>query len=242
MTPSMTIGARLRWDVIQRFVRTIDPTSVLEIGPGVGAVAARWCQQYSYAAVELDPASRDACQQAISATDVRVAATLDEIGERKFDLVAAFEVLEHIDDDIAALAQWRGHLVDGGHILLSVPAGPDRFGPTDRAVGHHRRYDRESINTVLAEAGFDSVTVRYNGVGLGHAVKWLSDRLVQRRDPATDATIEERTGRSGRFLQPQGRVHATINAMVATPFTFLQRGFERGSIGTGLVAMAQRRE
>jgi len=242
MTPSMTIGARLRWDAIQRFVRTIQPISVLEIGPGVGAVAVRWCRQYSYAAVEPDPASRIACQQAISATDVRVVASLNEIGERKFDLVAAFEVLEHIEDDIAALVQWRRHLGGGGHILLSVPAGPDRLGPSDRAVGHHRRYDRESITTALDRAGFDSVDIRYNGVGLGHAVKWMSDRIVQRRDPAADATIEERTGLSGRFLQPTSHAHASINALVATPFALLQRGFERGSIGTGLVAMAQRRE
>ncbi len=240
MMPSMTIGARLRWGAIERFAREVAPKSVLEIGPGVGAVAARWCHRYSYAAVELDPTSRAACQRAVAESNVVVAASLDELAGRRVDLVAAFEVLEHIDDDVGALSEWREHLVTGGHVLLSVPAGPSSFGPTDRAVGHHRRYDRDTVSGALRLAGFHSVRIRYYGLGLGHAVKLISDRMVERRDPAADATIEERTGLSGRFLQPSSRAHAALNAVVSTPFSILQRPFENGSVGTGLVALARR--
>ena len=62
-----------------------------------------------------------------------------------FDLVCAFEVLEHIEDDVAALREWGAKVRPGGYVMISSPAFPDRFGPFDHFAGHFRRYDRQQF-------------------------------------------------------------------------------------------------
>ncbi|MEL7157397.1 MAG: methyltransferase domain-containing protein, partial [Actinomycetota bacterium] len=58
------------------------------------------------------------------------------MGDTRFDYVMAFEVLEHITDDRAALEEWLRRLRPGGRVLFSVPAHQRKYGDADRAVGH----------------------------------------------------------------------------------------------------------
>ncbi|MBU1092078.1 class I SAM-dependent methyltransferase, partial [Patescibacteria group bacterium] len=58
-----------------------------------------------------------------------------------FDLVTAFDVLEHVTDDAKVLQEWKRVLHSGGRLFLSVPAYQGLFGPHDRALGHLRRYN-----------------------------------------------------------------------------------------------------
>jgi hypothetical protein len=79
----------------------------------------------------------------------------------------AFNVLEHIPDDVAAL-QAMGSLVQpGGAIVLVVPAFPSAMAQFDRAIGHQRRYTRASLGTALRDAGLEIEQLRYvNPIGL----------------------------------------------------------------------------
>lgn len=74
-----------------------------------------------------------------------------------FDLVCAFGMLEHMENDHAALLTWRNRAREGGWILLSLPAHQHRFDPHDRLVGHFRRYDRGGMNELLAASGVEPV-------------------------------------------------------------------------------------
>jgi SAM-dependent methyltransferase len=96
-----------------------------------------------------------------------------------FDSVICFNVLEHIADDVDALAVFRSHLAPGGHLLLLVPAHPFLFGAIDRTVHHERRYKREPLRRLLEQVGFAVPTIKYvNPLG---AVGWLaSGRLLGR--------------------------------------------------------------
>lgn len=89
---------------------------------------------------------------------------------------AAGEVLEHVADDRAAAAEIARVLRPGGAFTATVPAGPERYGALDRAVGHVRRYDRSGIERVLRDAGF-SVD---RSIGLGVPFGRLYDRIAQR--------------------------------------------------------------
>ncbi len=55
------------------------------------------------------------------------------------DLVVAFDVLEHILDDAAALREVERVLRPGGCLLVTVPADMDLWSAHDEAVGHVRR-------------------------------------------------------------------------------------------------------
>ena len=128
--------------------------------------------------------------------DGRVVEQLPLDGEDAFDLVCAFEVLEHIEDDLGALEQWRGRLKPDGWILLSVPAHAAQFGPSDEHAGHFRRYERAELTERLEKAGFRVVSLRSYGVGLGVGAPAHSQRHgpARCREPhARRADLGERT-------------------------------------------------
>lgn len=71
-----------------------------------------------------------------------------------FDLVCLFDVLEHIDDDLAALRSVRSLLKPGGHAFLTVPAHMKLWSYFDELSCHRRRYERAELCRSLEEAGF----------------------------------------------------------------------------------------
>jgi SAM-dependent methyltransferase len=75
------------------------------------------------------------------------------LGDRRYDLIAMLDVLEHLDDDLAVLQALRPHLAAGGRMLLTVPAYQWLWGPHDVLAHHRRRYTRRSLVAVLEQAG-----------------------------------------------------------------------------------------
>ena len=76
------------------------------------------------------------------------------------DLLVAFDVLEHIDDERAAMAEFRRVLRPGGLMFVAVPADMRLWSAHDEAVGHVRRYDRASLSEVVTGAGFEVLEIK----------------------------------------------------------------------------------
>jgi SAM-dependent methyltransferase len=72
-----------------------------------------------------------------------------------FDLVTAFDVVEHMDDDLAGLKEMRRVLRPGGRALLFVPAFMFLWGLQDDVSHHRRRYRLPELRRVLEQAGFE---------------------------------------------------------------------------------------
>jgi hypothetical protein len=62
-----------------------------------------------------------------------------------FDTALYIDVLEHITDDVAEIAAVAKHIRSSGHIIVLSPAHQLLYSPFDRAIGHHRRYNRASL-------------------------------------------------------------------------------------------------
>ena len=79
----------------------------------------------------------------------------------EFDLVTAFDVLEHLSDEARSLGEWGRVLSTGGLLLISVPAYQSLFGPHDRALEHLRRYDLPQLKKILQNNDFTIVFASY---------------------------------------------------------------------------------
>ncbi|MBF0686339.1 MAG: class I SAM-dependent methyltransferase [Cellulomonas sp.] len=234
-------NAWLRWDVVQRRLRGGEGR-LLEIGCGRGAFGARLASQFQYTAVEPDPVAWEHAAATVGevAPDARV--VLGDVsslgGEGGFDVVCAFEVLEHIEDDHAVLESWLSCLRPGGMLLLSMPAGSSRMGPWDEAVGHFRRYDPEALEEQLTRHGLVDIEVTCYGTPLGYVTEAVRNSVARtRRVVEEGATTAERTARSNRLLQPGPGLVAVATQVGTWPFCMLQRAFP--GRGTGLVVSAR---
>jgi len=79
----------------------------------------------------------------------------------EFDLVTAFDVLEHLKDEKRVLGEWGRVLCPGGLLFISVPAHQGLFGPHDRALGHFRRYNLRQLTKLLQTNGFHIIFSSY---------------------------------------------------------------------------------
>jgi SAM-dependent methyltransferase len=134
--------------------------SLLEVGCGTGFVLAaleRACPALALTGAEpfaagLEVARRRVHRAALVQLDVR-----DLAYDGEFDVVATFDVLEHLDDDAAALAALRRGVRPGGGLLVTVPQHPALWSWVDEAAGHRRRYTRDGLVHAVRGAGFEPV-------------------------------------------------------------------------------------
>jgi SAM-dependent methyltransferase len=217
---------------------------VLELGCGQGGFGARLAQRYRYVGVEPDAVSCTVARARVEAAggggEVRQGDESVVAADELFDLVVAFEVIEHIEDDAGALAAWASHLRPGGWLLLSTPAWQKRFGPADEMVGHFRRYDPPVLRSRLAGAGLTEVELVHFGAPLGYVLEAGRNAVGKRRlaSPESSASMAERSEASGRTLQPSTSWTATAARLGTLPFRKLQNAFP--GTGPGLVARARK--
>ncbi len=81
--------------------------------------------------------------------------------EGPFDLVGAFDVIEHVQQDKESLAALYQITKPGGYALFTVPAFPFLWSQHDVVNHHHRRYVLPQFETLLREAGFDIRLISY---------------------------------------------------------------------------------
>jgi len=81
-----------------------------------------------------------------------------------FDLVTAFDVVEHMDDDLACLREMRRVLRPGGRVLLFVPTFMFLWGVQDDVSNHRRRYRLPQLGRVLEQAGFEIERTTYANI------------------------------------------------------------------------------
>lgn len=126
-------------------------------------------------------------------------------GDGSFDVVTSLDVIEHLDDDVVGLREYRRVLAPGGRVIVAVPAYRWAWSDHDVALGHRRRYTKRSLRLAVATAGFTVERVTYF-----HS--WLvPPALVLRRTPAgrlLKGPAEEASFVGPRVNRALGRISA----------------------------------
>lgn len=138
--------------------------------------------------------------------------------EADFDVVGAFDVLEHIPEDEAALAEMRRALRPGGGLILTVPQHPGMWSGADEAAGHVRRYTRRELRRKVEAAGFDPIAATGFVSLLFPAM--AAARLTGGRRRAADplAGLTPPRPLNAAFAAAMGLERALIRAGVRFPF------------------------
>jgi SAM-dependent methyltransferase len=159
-------------------VSSLAPRSggVLDFGAGSGQFAVPMAR-LGFDVTALEPDER--LRGRIGAAGVRTVASPAELADDSLAYVYTLNVLEHIEDDVAALRQLRAKLASGGRVVIYVPAFPLLYTSMDAKVGHIRRYTRRTLMAVVRAAEFAIERVAYvDSLGFFAALvfKALGDR------------------------------------------------------------------
>lgn len=231
-----------------RLLDDLQPARFFEVGFGAGdmmiALAERGLQGYG---IELADDVVEAFRRRIEGRGLSDTLRVEQgdllrlTDEPAFDLAIAFEVLEHLQDDLGALAALRRLLKPRGHFLMSVPAQMRQWGPSDVWAGHVRRYEREELYKKLEDAGF--IVERFLSLGFPLLRMTRGFRnMFYRNDVERDETMEERTMSSGVKRPPIGRLLRFVIPAFSWVDYQLQRPFLNSDMGESYFVLARRED
>lgn len=136
-------------DYLKRYGNVPTGARILEIGCGTGHNLPMLAAFGAVDAIEIDPAARAIASERLGKpVGAAPLPELPGVARGAYDLVAVLDVVEHIEDDVAALAAMKALLKPGGKILIAVPAHQWMWSAHDVVNHHHRRYskaDRKSV-------------------------------------------------------------------------------------------------
>lgn len=241
----------MRRSRIVEFVRELPPGRLLEAGPGAGTLLLEFAKRgFECEALELSNEARSLAGRVIAASGqpVRIHERAQDGWQGAFDYMFAFEVLEHIEDDVGALASWRSWLRPGGTLLLSVPARMKLWSSRDEWAGHFRRYEREQLLQLLKVSGFEVVSFECYGFPLTSVTDAINAKLCRKRIlRRQDAQQDERrmnSDRSGIDRRIELRVYPLLKSwpgrLAMRMAITLQRLFLERDWGSGYVLRARK--
>jgi SAM-dependent methyltransferase len=141
---------RIIADLIRREAQLSANAQILEIGCGTGHNLSMLARFGHVEGLELDDEARALSEKRLGRKVM--SSPLPElagVAERHYDLIGAFDVIEHIDDDRAALASIATKLKPGGMFMMTVPAHQWMWSAHDVVNHHKRRYSKRSLRALI---------------------------------------------------------------------------------------------
>ena len=243
----------LRRAAILDWLKGYAPGTVLEVGCGPGALLHELARRgFDGVGVELSPGSRRVAEQLVGGLkEIQIRDRLPTQGQGTFDYLFSFEVLEHIEDDIAALREWLEYLRPGGIVFISVPAHRSKWNVTDLFAGHFRRYERDEVLSLLEQAGLELVRIGTYGWPVSRLIEKLRVRAKEKElknsglDPdAISVGDPELTKSSGVERGLVTRLYSIYGSLPGRMFFRLaalaQRLFYRTPLGISFIAVARK--
>ena len=212
------VRARLLRTILESYAD--GPDRVLDVGsadgPSVGWLEARSLK----VALDIDPRGLKA------GTGVCGSAMELPFADASFDVVGAFDVVEHCEPESTAVAELARVLVPGGRLLLSVPAYQWAWSDFDEENGHYRRYTRgravaaveaQGLEVLRASYAFASTLPLFAAERLARRAR-QTVRRIGRQHPADVVSVPEVSPGLDRFLHWLGSLDDAMLRRRDLPF------------------------
>ncbi|MDQ3647027.1 MAG: class I SAM-dependent methyltransferase [Actinomycetota bacterium] len=134
---------------------------VLDAGCGTGRNLHEYDRLGAASGVDASAEAVDFCRRRGLTAVVRSGVESLPFESDAFDVAFATDVLEHVEDDHAALAELRRVVAPGGTLVSTVPAFEWLWSDSDVALGHHRRYTRRRLLDVVGSSGWRASAATY---------------------------------------------------------------------------------
>jgi SAM-dependent methyltransferase len=238
----------LRRDRVLPLVEGLPAGRVIEVGCGSGALLRELAQRgHDCVGLETSPDAVEVAGQMLADfPKARVLAQAEPGWEESFDLLMAFEVLEHIEDDRGALKDWVRWLRPGGKVILSMPAHMAMWSQRDAWAGHYRRYGRDEMVRLAEAAGLKIDKLECYGFPLSNLTHWLGNVSVRGQDFAgggmsqEEATAASGTDRTAAIKYFPWQRSLLGRAIMGTACQ-IQRPFLGTQLGDGYLLVATKR-
>lgn len=148
-----------RRSIVQNLISNLslpEHPRILEVGCGTGGNLEMLSSFGCICAFDMNDTACALARSKSANTDIRTGHCPEAIpfAGDNFQLICMFDVLEHIEDDIATLCALRSRLASNGRIVLTVPAHPCLWSRHDEFLHHHRRYQKTELIRKLKTAGY----------------------------------------------------------------------------------------
>jgi len=139
---------------------SIPSGSVLDLGAGFGGMHPLLAAYGPVTAFEIERSCLDACYargyQAVLSKEVEMLNP-----PYPYTFVGAFDVIEHIEDDLGFLCKLRVVMSEGSYLVATVPAHQFLWSQFDIDAHHFRRYSKKTISSLLQKSGFELLYIGY---------------------------------------------------------------------------------
>jgi ubiquinone/menaquinone biosynthesis C-methylase UbiE len=189
---------------------------VLEVGCGIGNFTTKLLQRDAVIAVDVESECIIRLKQRFPDQPNLHAIACDmlspefrELSRFHADSAVIVNVLEHVEDDVAALQAVSSVLMPASVIVLLVPAFQSLYGPIDKNLGHHRRYSPAAIQQLAERTGLHIQKLHYMN-SIGFFGWWMNAHILKR-----EAQSESQIRIFDRYLVPP---MSAIERWVHPPF------------------------
>jgi SAM-dependent methyltransferase len=180
---------RIIADLIQREARLPKDARILELGCGTGHNLAMLSAFGHVEGLELDDEARALSEKRLGRKVMSSPLPeLAEVPDCNYDLIGAFDVIEHIDDDRAALASIATKLRPGGKFVMTVPAHQWMWSAHDVVNHHRRRYSKRTLKDLL-----ESSPLKLDKIGYFNSLLFplaVAERAASRLRGKEDASVK----------------------------------------------------
>ena len=240
----------LRRNRIVKILQRIQYNSFLEIGCGSGSLLVEISKKYSLYThgLETSETARILANKIIDSTaaKVQIHATPADNWNEQYDVICAFEVLEHIEHDLNALSDWYRWVKPGGTMLISVPAHQKRWGHGDIWAGHYRRYDLNNLKTLVTNAGLAIEHIECYGFPLANLTEKLGDNVYKSKietqlNPTDKDTATAGSGvKRDSYLKLFRWIDNPLGRISLYAAFVIQRLFYKTRLGSGYIVLAKK--